>query len=84
MRERRLGSAVIAHIEAATPKNDVSGNVIRIIYQALLEHLTGPLQLPVLAVDLRQRCESGPLWILLPTALELVDLAGVSHPGPYA
>jgi hypothetical protein len=58
--------------------------VVRIIYQALLEHLTGPFQLPVLAVDLRQRRENGPLRILFPTALELVDLAGVSHPGPYA
>ena len=80
MGERRLGRPVLAEVQAAAAEHDVARNVVGVEFQALAEDIPGFEVVAVLAENLRVGREDGPLGILLPTALELLDLAVWWHP----
>ena len=76
-----FGVATAAEVEAAPAQHDVAGNVVGMELQPLLKDVPGHRVVAILAQDLGIRRKDGPLGIIPPPALELLDFAVWWHPG---
>jgi hypothetical protein len=77
--ERPFSVGIGTSVEVAAALDNVRGNVARVLDQANGEELEGIGKHPLFAIGFSERREGEPKGVLLPAALQFLDLAGGRH-----